>query len=385
MTTEELRMDKPSGELEGEGRVDRLLREMLAAAIEARATDVHLEPLEDRSRVRFRVDGQLSVHRELERHLHGPLLLRLKILAHIPTDRSHLPQDGKWVYVDSARSYDIRISLIPFLHGEGAVLRILEAGVEFWDLKNLGFDGRTAANLEAVARGPDGLFLLTGPTGCGKSTTAHALLHGLNDGTRKIITVENPVEYAVDGIHSVEVSPIHGLGFADALRAVLRQSPDVLFIGEIRDGETAAIAIQAALTGHFVCSTLHCRDCAGAIGRLRQLQISPHLISAVLRGVLSQRLVRQLCPQCRVTQDLGPALRKRLALGPDAAIFHAPGCPNCRGNGYLGRTVLYEYLVPIPGKCGALRYAIEPTFETCAREKICGGITSVYEALAAID
>jgi general secretion pathway protein E len=323
----------------------------------------------------------------LERHLHGPLLLRLKILARIPTDRSHLPQDGKWAFAGPDGSYDVRISLIPFLHGEGAVLRILKAGAEFQNLENLGLDGRTAACLESVAGGPDGLLLLTGPTGCGKSTTAHALLRGLNDGTRKIITVEDPVEYAVDGIHSVEVSPAHGLGFADALRAVLRQSPDVLFIGEIRDGETAAIAIQAALTGHFVCSTLHCRDCAGAIGRLGQLGISPHLISTVLRGVLSQRLVRQFCAHCREPQDPGSALRERLTLGPDAVIFRAPGCAHCGGSGYRGRILIYEYLTPIPGESsrGGPRYHIQPTFEASAREKICGGITSIGETLAAID
>jgi type II secretory ATPase GspE/PulE/Tfp pilus assembly ATPase PilB-like protein len=323
----------------------------------------------------------------LEKHLHGPLLLRLKVLARIPTDRSQLPQDGKWPFHGTGGgNYDIRISLIPFLHGEGAVLRILKSAAEFRGLGALGIDDPVAAALESLVRGPSGLLLLTGPTGCGKSTTAHALLHGLNDGTRKIITVEDPVEYAADGIHSVEVSAAQGLGFADALRAVLRQSPDVLFIGEIRDGETAAIAVQAALSGHFVCSTLHCTDTAGAIARLRQLRVPLHSIAAVLRGVLSQRLVRRLCDRCRVPHGPPLPLLERLHLDPAAKLFRATGCPHCSGRGYLGQGAVCEWL-PLDGMAEGdlwenLPRAIAPTFEASLREKIAAGITSLEEGLA---
>ncbi|MDR2577078.1 MAG: GspE/PulE family protein [Puniceicoccales bacterium] len=363
-----------------QGRVDCLLNEILRNAIEERASDVHIEPFTTLIRLRFRVDGRLRERGTLEPQLLGALLLRLKILSRIPVDCSALPQDGKWLYEGENGAIDVRVSIIPFLHGEGAVLRILTVATATSDPRQLGFDEETAAALQRVIRGNSGLLLVTGPTGCGKSTTIHTLLRGLNDGTRKIITVEDPVEYAADGIQSVQVNESQGLGFADVLRSVLRQTPDVLFVGEIRDEKTAAIAIQAALTGHFVCSTLHCNDAAGAIVRLRQLGIRPHLIAATLRGVLSQRLVRKLCPHCRISRAGGSA-----AVHNDGRIFHPNGCPRCKFCGYFGQTVLYEWL-PLQTQNlldeKMLHTHLVPDLVTCAHRKVFSGETSPEEIYA---
>jgi general secretion pathway protein E len=365
--------------------MDRLLRGIVAAAIDADASDVHIEPREGDSLIRFRLDGRLRQFKELEKGLHGALLQRLKILSNIPVDCGQLPQDGKWAFAETGKRRDIRVSLVPFSHGEGAVLRILMSFAVPPSLDELGFDEKTAAELTATVRGPDGLLLLTGPTGCGKSTTVHALLAGLNDGSRKIITVEDPVEYAVDGISSVQVSGAHGLSFADALRSVLRQSPNVLFVGEIRDEGTAAVAIQAALTGHFVCSTLHCRDAAGAIPRLRELGIPLYLIRAVLRGVLAQRLVRCLCGHCRQPHE--GKLKELFAR--TGRPFRPVGCEHCGQSGYRGQTAIYEWL---PSNFSGsdedflkgLSNRIVPSLRDCAERKVAAAIISPEEAYAAI-
>ncbi|MDR0340460.1 MAG: GspE/PulE family protein [Puniceicoccales bacterium] len=369
----------------GGGQMDRLLRETVAAAIGAGASDVHIEPQEGGSLVRFRLDGRLRQVRELEKGLHDALLLRLKILSNIPVDCGQLPQDGKWTFDENGKRRDIRVSLVPFSHGEGAVLRILMGFAVPPSLEELGFDEKTAAELTAAVRGPDGLLLLTGPTGCGKSTTIHALLTGLNDGSRKIITVEDPVEYAVDGISSVQVNGAHGLSFADALRSILRQSPNVLFVGEIRDEATAAMAIQAALTGHFVCSTLHCKDAAGAIPRLLELAVPLYLIRAVLRGVLAQRLVRRLCEHCR--QPHGGKLKN--LFGKEGKPFRPVGCKRCGQSGYRGQTAIYEWL-PLDSSgsdedfIGNLPGRAAISLRQCAEEKVASAITSPEEAYAAI-
>ncbi|MDR2663916.1 MAG: GspE/PulE family protein [Puniceicoccales bacterium] len=372
--------------MEGEsgGQIDRLLQEMVAGAVADGASDVHIEPQEDGSRIRFRIDGRLRTVRELARELHGALLLRLKILSNIPVDCPQLPQDGKWTFANGEERRDIRVSLVPFSRGEGAVLRILMGFTLPPSLGELGFDESTAAQLTAAVRGPDGLLLLTGPTGCGKSTTVHALLAGLNDGSRKIITVEDPVEYAIDGISSVQVNGARGLSFASALRSVLRQSPNVLFVGEIRDEETAAVAIQAALTGHFVCSTLHCPDAAGAIPRLMELKIPLHLIRAVLRGVLSQRLVRCLCERCR--QPHGGGLRD--LLGRESESFRPVGCDRCGHSGYRGQTAIYEWLPLNSEKTDGnfleeLPEKIAISLRECAMGKVAAAVTSPEEVYAA--
>jgi type II secretory ATPase GspE/PulE/Tfp pilus assembly ATPase PilB-like protein len=315
------------------------------AAIGRGASDVHLEPQEKIWRVRFRIDGKLVVVQEFAKELLSPLISRLKIVSQIPLDEHRRPVEGKWLFqADDQITYDIRISIIPFLYGEGAVLRILKLLGTQPDLHSLGFrDDAICQSIHRTIAERSGLFLVVGPTGCGKSTTIYTLLQMLNDGSRKIITVEDPVEYAARGISQVNVVASQGLSFASALRAILRQAPNVLFVGEIRDPETAAIAIQAALTGHFVFSTLHADGVAGAVGRLENLQISKHLIRTTLRGILAQRLVRCLCPHCRRGCGLPPAMAKRFALDETVQIFQPSGCEKCHQSGYDGRTIHFEW------------------------------------------
>ena len=369
-----------------DGDMDQLLRCVVAKAVAERASDVHIEPQEGNTSIKFRVDGKLRRHREVERHLHKALLLRLKIISGIAVDQPNLPQDGKWSFSADGARRDIRVSLIPFFYGEGAVLRILMGFSSMPSLPELGFDGKTAAELAAAVRGPDGLLLLTGPTGCGKSTTVHALLAGLNDGTRKIIAVEDPVEYVADGINSVQVDGARGLGFADVLRAVLRQSPNVLFVGEIRDEATAMVTVQAALTGHFVCSTLHCRDAAGAIERLTELKIPPHLIKTVLRGVISQRLVRRLCEHCKERRSTASGLVNFFNLEGENCTFGPVGCGHCYSGGYFGQTAVYEWMPlsdggesPSNGGSGGVL-----SLKDCGRRKVVDGTSSPEEIYAAL-
>jgi type II secretory ATPase GspE/PulE/Tfp pilus assembly ATPase PilB-like protein len=373
----------------GAGHMDRLLHEVVDAAVAARASDVHIEPQEDRTMIRFRIDGRLRPHREVEKHLHGALLLRLKIISRIAVDLAHLPQDGKWSFFSGAVRRDVRVSLIPFSYGEGAVLRILMGFAAVPTLEDLGFDGKTAAGLRAAVRGPDGLLLLTGPTGCGKSTTIHAMLAELNDGTRKLITVEDPVEYVADGISSVQVDESRGLGFADAIRAVLRQSPNVIFVGEIRDEATASVAVQAALTGHFVCSTLHCRDSVGAISRLMELRVPIHLIATVLRGVLSQRLVRRLCEKCKRPTGTAGAFGGIFSRDGNGAFFSANGCEHCAWSGYFDQTAIYEWMELTNGSAESFTEKkcaeqISISLKCCAQTKVAEGVTSPEEAYVAI-
>jgi general secretion pathway protein E len=297
--------------------------------------------------------------------------------------------EGKWLFqFDDQTTYDIRISIIPFLYGEGAVLRILKLLGTQPNLCNLGFaDDAICQSIHRTIGERSGLFLVVGPTGCGKSTTIYTLLQMLNDGSRKIITVEDPVEYAAKGICQVNVAANQGLSFASALRAILRQAPNVLFIGEIRDPETAAIAIQAALTGHFVFSTLHADGVAGAVDRLENLEISKYLIGITLRGILAQRLVRCLCPHCRRECRLSPAMAKRLALNKTARVFQSVGCEKCHQTGYDGRTAQYEWAPLTLGNMQAerLRDHINDqrmaTFAGSARQLLLNGQISVDDTL----
>ncbi|MDR0428589.1 MAG: GspE/PulE family protein [Puniceicoccales bacterium] len=331
------------------GPIVDLLNEIIVQAIENRASDVHIESQEKNLRIRYRIDGKLSTFREFPKEISAPLLSRLKIVAQLPLDEHRRPLDGKWYYRHRGHenlSHDIRVSMIPFLHGEGAVLRILELlGVQS-DLISLGFDRcDVRQSMENTIRESNGLFLVVGPTGCGKSTTIYTLLQLLNDGSRKIITVEDPVEYEVAGISQVNVAAEQKLSFADALRAILRQAPNVLFIGEIRDEETASIAVQAALTGHFVFTTLHADSAVGAISRLENLNISSQLLGSTLRGILAQRLLRKICQNCREECSISPLLREKFSLkdGEDHA-FRGRGCEQCRQTGYVGRTAVYEWV-----------------------------------------
>lgn len=334
-------------------------------------------------RIQLRIDGRLTPWGQFEDPLRDVLLRRLKVLCGLAVDVRHLPQDGRWHWEDGAGRKDVRVSIIPFLRGEGAVLRLLRGPIVGKNLPDLGFPAVAVEKIRRALDGPDGLFLLAGPTGCGKSTTAHTILRGWNDGSRKIITVEDPVEYAVDGIQSVQVSQAHGLSFASVLRASLRQSPNVIFVGEIRDGETAAVAVQAALTGHLVLSTLHCRDGAGASDRLCQLGINPLTLAAALRGVLSQRLVRTLCPDCRRPAEKASPLARRLGMDNPERAFQPVGCASCSQCGFRGQTVLCEWTT-FHREGGRISPSVCPSFADCLRWKVAAGETTVEEGTVAL-
>jgi general secretion pathway protein E/type IV pilus assembly protein PilB len=333
-----------------EAPVVRLVHALIVRAVQQRASDIHLEPLETRFRVRFRIDGVLSEVDSPPKRLQLAVISRVKIMANISIAEKRLPQDGRIQIVLGDRALDLRVSTLPTAHGESIVMRILDADGRRIGLSELGLDGPLRRELEQLIARPDGIVLVTGPTGSGKTTTLYACLHALNQSNRKIITVEDPVEYQLSGINQVPVRPGVGLTFAAALRAILRQAPNVVMIGEIRDLETAEIAIQASLTGHLVFSTLHTNDAPSAVTRLLDLGVKPFLLGASLRGVLAQRLVRKTCEKCLAPYE--PDARALRALGgrPDdeaaRGFRRGAGCPNCRGTGYRGRTGIFELLVP---------------------------------------
>ena len=324
--------------------VDAIVRQALAA----RASDIHIEPFERRLRVRLRVDGLL---REVSAPQGVPaevVISRVKVVSDLDIAESRLPQDGRLRYRVEGREIDMRVSTVPTRHGESVVLRILDRGQVPLDLAHLGF-GALLDDLEDVLDRPDGIVLVTGPTGSGKTTTLYAALHRLNTIERKILTVEDPVEYELEGINQIQVKSHIGLDFADALRSILRQDPDVIMIGEMRDLETARIAVQAALTGHKVFSTLHTNDAPSSVTRLLDIGVEPYLVTSTVSGILAQRLVRTLCEHCREARPLSSSLRASLGarlreVDEDAVLYHARGCAQCEDSGYRGRLCLGELL-----------------------------------------
>ncbi len=330
-------------DLASEAPVIRLVNQIVRRAVEARASDIHLEPADQALRVRYRVDGALREADPPPAHLRAAVISRVKIMAKLNIAETRLPQDGRIQLAVAGREIDMRVATLPTLHGEGVVLRLLDRSGLTLDFEGLGFDATLRAALEGLIRRPNGIVLVTGPTGSGKTTTLYAALQRLNDATRKVITVEDPVEYQLPGITQIQVKAGIGLTFAHGLRAILRQDPDVIMIGEIRDRETAEIAVQAALTGHLVLATLHTNSAAAAIDRLRDMGVEDYLIVATLAGAVAQRLVRRLCAQCALPEE--PELAARLALGwPAAGFRRAQGCPACRGTGFRGRTGVMEVL-----------------------------------------
>ncbi|MEM6932039.1 MAG: GspE/PulE family protein [Pseudomonadota bacterium] len=326
-----------------EAPVIRLVNQLIRRAVEARASDIHLEPEEHALRVRLRIDGTLTETEAPAAHLRAAVLSRIKIMAKLNIAEQRLPQDGRIKAVVAGREVDMRVATLPTLHGEGAVLRLLDRSGLALDFEGLGFDRMTVNSLERLMARPNGIVLVTGPTGSGKTTTLYAMLSRLNAVARKIVTIEDPVEYQLSGITQIQVKPQIGLSFAQGLRAILRQDPDVIMIGEIRDRETAEIAVQAALTGHLVLATLHTNSAAAGIDRLRDMGIEDYLVSATLAGSVAQRLVRKLCPDCAGQESA--ALAARLAPGLPAESFRSPqGCSACRGTGFLGRTSVIEVL-----------------------------------------
>ena len=328
----------------------RFVNQVLTEAIERRATDVHIEPFERELRVRYRIDGMLqeaAIPAEV-RHFQAEIVSRLKILSHLDIAEKRLPQDGRIKLRIAEREIDVRVSVIPMLHGEAVVLRLLDRSAALLGLEQLGMSERDRNTLEKVLEMPHGIVLVTGPTGSGKTTTLYAALSRINDVERKIITIEDPIEYHLRGINQIQVSAKAGLSFARGLRSILRHDPDVILSGEIRDGETAEIAVQASLTGHLVFSTLHTNDAPGAAVRLIDMGIDPYLVASSLEAVMAQRLVRTICPQCKEAFEPPGVEELRAEMGELApkAFYHGVGCRNCQGTGYRGRTCILE-LMPV--------------------------------------
>ena len=331
--------------LANEAPVIRLVSMLLSEALDARASDVHLEAYPDALRVRYRVDGVLQEAPSPPRSMAAAVISRLKVMADLDIAERRLPQDGRIRLTLQNRKVDVRVSTVPTLHGESVVLRLLDKESGTLDLSALGMSTSDLARFEDVLTRPHGIVLATGPTGSGKTTTLYAALQRLRTGREKILTVEDPVEYQLDGIPQVPVNEKVGVTFASALRALLRQDPDVMLVGEIRDGETAEIATQAALTGHLVLSTLHTNDAAGALTRLVDLGVAPFLVSATVAAVLAQRLVRTVCSVCAISVPSTDAERVALNTPQLMHVSRGAGCVACRGSGYSGRTGVYELIV----------------------------------------
>ena len=352
--------DDPEGALEpdverlrdlaSEAPVIRLVNNLITRAAEMRASDIHIESFEDRLRVRYRIDGVLREIDPPPSRFRAAIVSRIKIMAKLNIAERRLPQDGRIKLAIRGSPIDLRISTIPTMHGEGVVMRILDSQGVALDFAKLGIN---RDNLEVLVKGlerPNGVFLVTGPTGSGKTTTLYASLLRLNSPEKKILTVEDPIEYQLEGVNQIQVKPQIGLDFANVLRSILRQDPDIIMIGEIRDVETAEIAVQAALTGHLVLSTLHTNDAASTVTRLLDMGVEDYLLTSTLNGVAAQRLVRTLCRSCRRAEPALPELCEQLQLRrfsdePEIMVYRAVGCADCNETGFFGRTSVMETLV----------------------------------------
>jgi general secretion pathway protein E len=327
-------------DMASEAPVIRLVNAMIAQAVEKRASDIHIEPFEKEFRIRYRIDGVLFNQEQPPREMKAAIVSRLKLMAKLNIAERRLPQDGRIKIKTLGREVDLRVSTLPTLYGESVVMRLLDRSAgDFYDLRRLGFDTHFLARMEYYTSLPHGIFLVTGPTGSGKSTTLYSALKRINIPDKKIITIEDPVEYQMDGINQIHVNPQIGLTFAAGLRHIVRQDPDVIMVGEIRDRETADIAIRAALTGHLVFSTLHTNDAPSAITRLTDMGVENYLITSSLVSVLAQRLVRLICPHCKM-----PAGTRTAPDGEKVESFRGAGCESCSGTGYTSRVGIFELM-----------------------------------------
>jgi general secretion pathway protein E/type IV pilus assembly protein PilB len=327
----------------------KFVNQVLTEAIEMRATDVHIEPFEQQLRLRNRIDGVLqetNVPPSIRRY-HAAIVSRIKILAHLDIAEKRLPQDGRIKLKISSREIDIRVSIIPMIHGEAVVLRILDRGDAALGTEHVGMAARDREQFDKILDMPHGIVLVTGPTGSGKTTTLYAALSKINDTERKIITVEDPVEYQLRGVNQIQVNTKSGLTFAAGLRAILRHDPDVVLVGEIRDRETAEIAVQASLTGHLVFSTLHTNDAPGAATRLIDMGVEPYLVASSVEVVVAQRLVRVICPKCKVElpESETRLIREEFGALLPPVLYKGTGCRNCQGTGYRGRQGIFEIMI----------------------------------------
>jgi len=339
--------DLDSGE-EDEASIIRFVNQVLKDAIELRASDIHLEPFEDEFKIRYRIDGELqdtAVPPQLKQ-FQPAIVSRIKILSHLNIAEKRLPQDGRIkVRIDDAE-VDIRVSIIPMLHGEAVVMRLLRQNSTLRGLAEIGMNQRELEHFQHVLTLPHGIILVTGPTGSGKTSTLYTALNEINDAVRKIITVEDPVEYQLKGVNQIQVNEKSGLTFARGLRSILRHDPDVILIGEIRDAETAQIAVQASLTGHLVFSTLHTNDAPGALTRLVDMGVEPYLVASSLEAVLAQRLVRVLCKHCKEPDHSvrAQSFKSKLGIPAEKIIYKSVGCRECRNTGFFGRHAIFEWM-----------------------------------------
>jgi len=324
--------------------VVKLVNGLLDQAVRESASDLHIEPFEKSSRVRYRVDGNLFDALDFPRNLHPAVISRLKIMANMDISEKRRPQDGRILLKFQERKVDLRVSSLPTVFGEKMVMRVLDQASSAVGLERIGLLEEDRGLLDGIISRPYGMMLVTGPTGSGKSTTLYSVLERINEPESNLITVEDPVEYMIPGINQVQINEKAGLTFADALRSILRQDPDKIMVGEIRDTETAQLAVRAALTGHLVLSTLHTNDAPSAVIRLNDMGVAPFLISSSVIGVIAQRLVRKLCPACKEAFEPGPNVCREYRIPEGSRIYKAVGCEQCRWSGYKGRTAVFQMM-----------------------------------------
>ncbi len=382
-----------------------LVQALLEEAHTAQASDIHLDPTNSCLRVRLRVDGVLINFKEISREIHLEVVSRIKVLSGLRTDEHQAPQDGRFRYVlPSGANVDVRVSIAPTYHGENAVLRLLAAGQDEFSLAALGFSEPSIQKIQSAIQKPDGMILATGPTGSGKTTTLYTLIKLLNKPSVSVVTIEDPIEYSIEHIEQIQVNPRAGLTFATGLRSILRQDPDIIMVGEIRDHETASIAVNTALTGHLLLSTLHTNDASTTLPRLIDMGIDPYLVASTINLAIGQRLVRKICSQCKTSAPITESMVKALAPLPVAeplalgeTLWFGEGCDACNGTGYAGRISINEVLVAtqaikdaIMEKASAHRLrtiAVSEGMSTMLEDgmdKVRSGVTTVEEILRVI-
>ncbi len=378
--------------------VIRLINGLIAEAVRTKASDIHIEPFEDRLSVRLRVDGVMREVLTPSRRVAPLLVSRIKVMARLDIAEKRVPQDGRVSLSLGGRPIDVRVSTLPARYGERVVMRLLDKESARLDVEDLGMPETMLNTLKKALKQPNGIVLVTGPTGSGKTTTLYAALTLLNDQSRNILTVEDPIEYGLDGVGQTQVNTKVGMTFAAGLRAILRQDPDIVMIGEIRDGETAQIAVQASLTGHLVLSTVHTNSAAAAVTRLRDMGVEPFLLSSTLTAVVAQRLVRRLCSHCRVPYKPEDAELELLGLSRNQVdvLYHPKGCEHCNDQGYEGRLGIYE-IIEMDAKLRSMvhdnareqdieNYAFSnsTTLQACGVEHVRNGLTSSEEVLRVV-
>lgn len=373
----------------------RLIDSLLERAVRQGASDIHIEPSEDDVRVRMRLDGALVQVLTTPRNAQSAMLTRIKIMGNINIAERRIPQDGRCELSVLGHEIDVRISTLPTMYGEKAVLRILDRNSFLLPKSELGFTQDNLEKFDLLLKNPHGIILVTGPTGSGKSTTLYTMLNELNEERKNIITIEDPVEYVIKGLNQVQVNAKAGLTFAAGLRSILRQDPDIIMVGEIRDQETADIAIRAAITGHLVLSTLHTNDAANTVARLTDMGVQPYLLSSALIGIIAQRLVRKICPACKVKAEHTPQELAAFGLEPDITLYRGTGCALCNNTGYYGRMAVHEVmmvdrnmrsLIHLNASADELReYALKHgmvTLKTACTELVKAGRITLEDAMA---